>query len=130
MSKGMNKAIIEGNLVRDPELKKANNGKSFINFTLAVSDDYKNQKGEVVKQTDFVNCTAWGTAAEVISKYTAKGKPLLIEGKIKTRTYEKNGEKKYSTEVSVSELYLLSYHKDKPETQPLSESLDDYGSTF
>lgn len=130
MAKGMNKAIIEGNLVRDPELKKANNGKSFINFTLAVSDDYKNQKGEVVKQTDFINCTAWGTAAEVIAKYTAKGKPLLIEGKIKTRTYEINGEKKYSTEVSVSELYLLSYHKDKPETQSLSESLDDYGSTF
>lgn len=130
MAKGMNKAIIEGNLVRDPELKKANNGKSFINFTLAVSDDYKNQKGELVKQTDFVNCTAWGTTAEVIAKYTAKGKPLLIEGKIKTRTYDKNGEKKYSTEVSVSELYLLSYHKDKPETQPLSESLDDYGSTF
>lgn len=116
MAKGLNKVTIMGNVVRDVELKQTGKGREYVRFSLAVGDDYKDKSGQAVKQTDFVNCTAWGSTASIISRYAVKGKPLLVEGKIKTDTYEKNGQKQYATYVLVSEVYLV-YFGDQPRSE-------------
>lgn len=116
MSKGLNRATVMGNVVREIEVKETGKGRKYVRFSLAVSDDYKDKSGQAVKQTDFVNCVAWGTTASIISRYAVKGKPLLVEGKIKTDTYEKNGQKQYTTYVLVSEVYLV-YFGDQPRSE-------------
>ena len=113
MAKGLNKITVMGNVVRDIEVKETGKGRKYARFSLAVSDDYKDKSGQAVKQTEFINCVAWGTTAGIIGKYAIKGKPLLVEGKIKTDSYEKDGQKNYNTYVLVNDVYLI-YFAEKP----------------
>lgn len=109
MSKGLNRATVMGNVVREIEVKETGKGRKYVRFSLAVNDDYKDKSGQPVKQTEFVNCVAWGTTAGIIGKYAVKGKPLLVEGKIKTDSYEKDGRKQYNTYLLVSDVYLVYF---------------------
>ncbi|MBS7256683.1 single-stranded DNA-binding protein [Flavobacterium branchiicola] len=104
-----NKVQLIGNVGNDPEIKTLENGKKLAHLTIATNDHYKNEKGEKVQQTEWHRVTAWGKTAEIIEKYVVKGKEVAVEGKLTHRTYEdKNGEKKYVTEVVVNEILLLS----------------------
>jgi single-strand DNA-binding protein len=77
-------------------------------LTIATNDSYKNDKGERVDQTEWHTVVAWGKTAEIIEKFVTKGKQIAIDGKLTHRSYEdKNGEKRYITEVVVSEIMLL-----------------------
>ena len=77
-------------------------------FSLATNDSYRNTRGEKVVETQWHNLVAWGKLAQVAEKYLTKGKEIAVEGKLVTRPYnDKNGNKKYFTEISVSELLLL-----------------------
>lgn len=116
MAKGLNKVTVMGNLTKDIEVKQTTKGREYTRFALAVSDDYKDKSGQPVKQTEFVNCMAWGTTASIIRKYAVKGKPLLVEGKIKTDNYEKDGQKHYNTYVLVTDVYLV-YFGNKPQVE-------------
>lgn len=100
----MNKVILMGRLARDPELRSTPNGVSVCTFALAVSRRYKNANGEY--DADFINCVAWRQTAEFISKNFAKGRMLGVVGSLQTRSYEKDGQKRYVTEVSVDEAYF------------------------
>lgn len=112
MAKGVNKITLMGNLVREPEVRYTNSKQKVAVFTLAVSDDYKDKSGELVKVTDYINCTAWGNQAGVVEKYLAKGDPTLVFGKLKIEQYEgKDGQKRYAPKVVVESLHLLSYTK-------------------
>ncbi|MCW2119341.1 single-stranded DNA-binding protein [Flavobacterium sp. 7A] len=103
-----NKVQLVGHLGNDPEIKNFEGGKKLANFTLATNDSYKNEKGEKVVETQWHKVVAWGKTAEIIEKYVVKGKEIAIEGKLTHRTYDdKNGEKRYITEVVVSELLML-----------------------
>ncbi len=102
----MNKVILVGNLTRDPELKTTNNGKSVCNFTLAVNRRYKNANGDV--EADFPNVVAFGQTGELVSKYLAKGRKCGVVGRLQTRTYEKDGQKRYIAEVVADEVEFLS----------------------
>ncbi|RZK06769.1 MAG: single-stranded DNA-binding protein, partial [Flavobacterium sp.] len=83
-------------------------GKKVANLTIATRDSYKNDKGEKVEQTEWHRVVAWGKTAEIIEKFVTKGKEIAIEGKLTHRSYDdKNGEKKYITEVLVNDLLLL-----------------------
>ncbi|PWA06573.1 single-stranded DNA-binding protein [Flavobacterium psychrotolerans] len=103
-----NRVQLIGNVGNDPEIKNLDGGKKLANLTIATKDSYKNDKGEKVDQTEWHRVVAWGKTAEIIEKYVTKGIQVAIEGKLSHRSYDdKNGEKRYVTEVVVSELLML-----------------------
>lgn len=108
MSTLRNRVQLIGNVGNDPEVKTFDGGKKVVNLTIATNDSYRNEKGEKVEQTEWHRVVAWGKTAEIIEKYVAKGKEVAIDGKLTHRSYDdKNGEKRYITEVVVSEISLL-----------------------
>lgn len=103
-----NKVQLIGNLGNDPEMLTLESGKKRAKLTIATNDVYKNDQGEKITETQWHNVIAWGKLAEIIEKYAAKGKEIAIEGKLTHRTYDdKNGDKRYVTEVIASEMLLL-----------------------
>mgnify|MGYP003669145546 FL=1 len=108
MSTLRNKVQLIGNVGNDPEMTILESGKKVIRFSLATNETYKNAKGEKVQNTDWHNLVAWNKTAEVIEQYASKGKEIAIEGKLTSRSYETSeGEKRYITEVVISEVLLL-----------------------
>ncbi len=104
-----NRVQLIGNVGNDPEIKTLENGRKLAHLNIATNERYTNDKGEKIEQTEWHRVTAWGKTAEIIEKYVEKGKEVGIEGKLIHRSYEdKNGEKRYVTEVVVNEILLLS----------------------
>ena len=103
-----NRVQLIGHVGNDPEIKTFEGGKKLATITLATNDHYKNAKGEKVEQTEWHRLTAWGTTADIIEQFVKKGKEIAVDGKLTHRTYDdKNGDKKYITEVIISEVVLL-----------------------
>jgi single-strand DNA-binding protein len=103
-----NRVQLIGNVGNDPEIKNFEGGKKLANLTIATNDHYKNEKGERVDQTEWHRVVAWGKTAEIIEKYVTKGVQVALEGKLSHRSYDdKNGEKRYISEVVVSEVVLM-----------------------
>jgi len=104
-----NRVQLIGNVGNDPEVKTLESGKKLAHLTIATNEIYRNERGEKVEQTEWHRVTAWGKTAEIIEKFVAKGKEVAIDGKLTHRSYDdKNGERKYITEVVVNEILLLS----------------------
>ena len=102
-----NKVQLIGHVGQEPEVKTINN-KKVANITLATNDAYTNDKGEKVEQTEWHRLSAWGKTAEIIEKYVVKGKEIAVTGKLTYRSYDdKEGVKRYITEILVSEVLLL-----------------------
>lgn len=103
-----NKVSLIGHLGADPEVKVFDSGKKNVKLSLATSDNYKTANGEKVADTQWHNLIAWGKTADIAEKYLHKGSELAVEGKLNYRSYEdKNGEKKYITEIVVNEFVML-----------------------
>ena len=103
-----NKVSLIGNLGNNPEVKVFESGKKMVRLSLATSENYKNASGEKVEETQWHNLVAWGKTADIAEKYLQKGSELAIEGRLTYRSYDdKNGEKKYITEIIVNELMML-----------------------
>ncbi|MBL7729691.1 MAG: single-stranded DNA-binding protein [Chitinophagaceae bacterium] len=103
-----NKVQLIGNLGNAPEVKTFESGKKVARFSLATHESYRNARGEKVTETQWHNLVAWGKLAEIAEKFLAKGKEIAIEGKLINRSYnDKEGNKKYITEVQVNELLML-----------------------
>ena len=103
-----NKVQLIGNLGNAPEVRTLDGGKKMAKFSIATNETYRNSKGEKVTETQWHNMIAWGKVAEIAEKYLTKGKEVVVEGKLVNRNYtDKDGNKKYSTEVQVNELLLL-----------------------
>jgi len=103
-----NKVQLIGNLGNAPEVKTLESGKKMARFSVATSENYRNAKGEKVTETQWHNLVAWGKVAEIAEKFLSKGKEVAIEGKLISRSYnDKEGNKKYITEIQVNELLLL-----------------------
>ncbi|MCF3107209.1 single-stranded DNA-binding protein [Niabella sp. CC-SYL272] len=104
-----NKVQLIGHLGSAPEIKAIAGGKKMARFSIATNERYKNTKGEKVTETQWHNLVVWGKLADMAAKYLEKGREIAIEGKLVSRQYEdKNGQKRYYTEVQVQELLLLS----------------------
>ncbi|HPH23417.1 MAG TPA: single-stranded DNA-binding protein [Chitinophagaceae bacterium] len=104
-----NKVQLIGNLGNNPEVKTLDGGKKMARFSVATNETYKNTKGEKVVETQWHNLVAWGKVAEIAEKYLQKGSEVALEGKLMNRTYnDKDGNKKYVTEIQVNELLLLN----------------------
>ena len=103
-----NKVQLIGNLGNAPEVRSTEAGKKLVRFSVATNEQYKNAKGERVTETQWHNLIAWGKVAEIAEKFLAKGTEVAIEGKLINRNYmDKEGNKKYITEIQVTELLLL-----------------------
>ncbi len=104
---GVNRAILIGNLGRDPEIMTFDNGVKKASFPLATSESYKNREGQRVDTTEWHNVVLWRGLAEVAERYLKKGNQVYIEGKIKTRSYEQEGIKKFITEIYADNMTML-----------------------
>ena len=103
-----NKVQLIGNLGNAPEVKTTESGKKLARFSVATNESYRNAQGEKVTETTWHNLVAWGKVAEIAEKYLNKGSEIAIEGKLINRSYtDKDGNKKYITEVQVNELLML-----------------------
>lgn len=108
MSTLRNKVQLIGHVGQEPIMTNLESGKNVIRLSLATNESYKNSKGEKQTNTDWHNLVAWGKTADIIEKYVTKGKEIAIEGKLTSRSYEdKEGTKRYVTEVVVNEILLL-----------------------
>lgn len=97
----LNKVQLYGNLTRDPEVKALPSGQQVANFGVATNRSFKDKNGARQEQTEFHNVVAFGRTAEVIGQYLRKGRPIFVEGRLATRTWEKDGQKQYRTEIIV-----------------------------
>ncbi|MEX0636327.1 MAG: single-stranded DNA-binding protein [Ferruginibacter sp.] len=103
-----NKVQLIGNLGNAPEVKNTEGGKKLVRFSVATNESYRNANGERVKQTQWHNVIAWGTVADVVEKYLVKGSEIALEGKLIYRNYtDKEGQKKYVTEIQMNEMLML-----------------------
>ena len=117
---GVNKAILLGNLGKDPEIRRLDEGRAVANFSIATSESYKNKAGEKVTNTEWHNIVLWSPLAEIAENYLKKGSQVYIEGKISNRSYEdKEGVKKYISEVVGRDITLLGR---APESQQQNDS--------
>ena len=122
----MNKVLLTGRLVRDPELKRTNSDIAVVQFTLAVSRQFVGRDGE--RQADFINCVIWRQQAETFAKYLHKGSFISVEGQIQTRTYDDpSGAKRYITEVIVDRFEFLE-SKGSSQSQPRNLGYNDVNS--
>ena len=122
----INKVILVGNVGRDPEIRHLDKGVAVARFSLATTENYTAKTGEKVSTTEWHNIVAWRGLAEVVEKYVKKGSQLYIEGRLRTRDYDKDGVKHYSTEINADTLQLLGKREGQAEGngQPASvESL-------
>ncbi len=104
----VNKAILVGNVGKDPEVRHLEGGTSVARFTLATSETYKNKSGELVTNTEWHNIVAWRQLSDLAEKYIRKGRQLYVEGKITNRQYDdKDGNKRYISEIVADNIRLL-----------------------
>ena len=112
-----NKVIITGNLTRDPENKTTKGGVEIASFSLALNRQYKNQAGESVEETSFVDCTAFGKQAELIGQYMAKGRPMLLEGRLKQDMWQTtDGKNRSKISVICEKFHFMGSKQDEPAT--------------
>ncbi len=95
----INKVFLFGNLTRDPELRALPSGMNVVNFSVATNRVFKDRDGKKQEQTDFHNVVVFGRQADTVNQYLKKGSSVFVEGRMQTRSWEKDGEKKYRTEV-------------------------------
>ena len=116
----LNKAMLIGNVGRDPEVRylEGNNGAKVATFTIATTERYRDRNGEIRENTEWHNIVAWRNNADVAEKFIRKGTQLYVEGRIRTRSWDdQTGNKRYTTEIIADTLQLLGKKSDNPATQ-------------
>ena len=106
MAEGLNKAILVGNLGMDPELKFTQGGQAVLRIRLATTESYPSKTGERQERTEWHTVVVWGKRAEALNKILSKGSRIFIEGGLRTSSYEREGQKRYKTEVVANEIIL------------------------
>lgn len=106
MSEGLNKVFLLGNLGSDPELRVTTGGKAVLNLRLATTETWLDNNNTRQEKTEWHQVTVWGARGEALAKFLKKGDRIFVEGRIETSSYEKNGEKRYSTKVVATNVIL------------------------
>lgn len=121
MSRGINKAILVGNLAAEPEYRVLNNGENCVaTVSLATNESFKDQQGNVQERTEWHRLVFWGKLADIAHQYLTKGSQIYVEGKIRTRSYDdQSGERRYVTEIQVLDMQMLG---SKPQGQSQSSA--------
>ena len=117
----LNKSILQGRVVKTPELRRTTNGTPVVIVGLAVERDFKRQDGD--RETDFLDVIAWSGTAEFISKYFSKGKMMIVEGRLQSREYkDKNGNNRRAVEIVAGSVYFGDSKKDKGDATSAEEA--------
>lgn len=136
MARGVNKAILIGNLGKDPEIRYGANGNAVANFSIATTESWKDkQTGEKVEKTEWHRIVAFSRLAEIVGEYLKKGAQVYVEGKLQTRKWQdkETGQDRYSTEIVAESIQMLGGRRDdgdrpaaaKPAAAPAGKDYDD-----
>jgi single-strand DNA-binding protein len=131
----VNKVILVGNLGADPELKYTPSNKALCNLRIATTEVFKDKSGQKQEKTEWHRVTVWGDTAENATKYLTKGRSIYIEGRLQTRSYDKDGQKHYATDVVADKVVFLgggersesSGGQQRREATPQNSPADDFG---
>jgi single-strand DNA-binding protein len=107
MARSFNQAILMGNLTRDPELRQTPNGQSVVSFSLALNRSYKDSNDEWKEVTDYVDIVAWAGLAERVAQYLSKGRRCMVVGRLQSRSWEQDGQKRSKVEVLANDVTFL-----------------------
>ena len=108
MARSLNQVILMGNLTRDPELRQTPNGQNVCSFSLALNRSYKDQQSDEWKEvTDYIDVVAWGSLGERVAEYLSKGRRALVQGRLQSRSWEQDGQKRSKVEVLASDVTFL-----------------------
>jgi len=122
----LNKAMIIGNLTRDPELRSTPGGQSVCSFGVATNQVWTDQQGQRQERAEFHNVVAWGKLAEICSQYLAKGRKVFIEGRLQTRDWEgQDGVKRYRTEIVAENMIMLDRSGGKSSDMPADAPMEN-----
>lgn len=140
MARSLNQVTLMGNLTRDPELRQTPTGQNVTSFSLALNRSYKDASGEWQEATDFVDIVCWGPLAERVAQYLSKGRRCLVQGRIQSRNWEQDGQKRSKVEVLANDVTFLdsrgegggsengsadSQEFSKPKSAPAKKAKDD-----
>ena len=119
MAASLNKVILIGNLGRDPETRTLENGTVMCRFSIATTETYKNKQGEKISHTEWHNIVLWRNLAEVADKYLNKGDKVLIEGRMRSRSWEdkESGQMRYITEILADQMQMMGTAKKTSEKE-------------
>ncbi|MCI2082636.1 MAG: single-stranded DNA-binding protein [Bacteroidales bacterium] len=126
----LNKALLIGNVGKDPDVRHLDSGASVANFTLATTDRFKDRNGQIKEQTEWHNIVAWRQLADLAEKYIRKGSQIYVEGSIRTRQYDSNGQTKYVTEIIASGIQLLGRRGDNSAASASQGAQYQSGSSY
>ena len=127
MASGLNKAILIGNLGRDPEVRYTPSGMAIANFSIATSENWTNKDGQKETRTEWHRIVAFGRLGEICGEYLSKGRQIYIEGRIQTRDWEdKDGIKRYTTEIVANQMIMLGGRDAGDGPRPQEPPLPDY----
>lgn len=107
MARSFNQVILMGNLTRDPELRQTPNGQNVCSFSLALNRSYKGADGNWQEATDYIDVVAWGPLGERVAQYLGKGRPCLVNGRLQSRSWEQEGQKRSKVEVVAQDVTFL-----------------------
>ncbi len=107
MARSFNQVTLMGNLTRDPELRTTPNGATVCSFSLALNRSYKNSEGNWTEATDYIDIVAWGPLGERVAQYLTKGRPALVSGRLQSRSWEQDGQKRNKVEVVANDVTFL-----------------------
>lgn len=107
MARSFNQVILMGNLTRDPELRSIPSGQQVCSFSLALNRSYKGSDGNWQEATDYIDITAWGPLGERVAQYLSKGRPCLVNGRLQSRSWEQDGQKRSKVEVVAQDVTFL-----------------------
>lgn len=107
MARSFNQVILMGNLTRDPELRQTPNGQNVCSFSLALNRSYKGADGNWQEATDYIDVVAWGPLGERVAQYLSKGRPCLVNGRLQSRSWEQDGQKRSKVEVNAQDVTFL-----------------------
>ncbi|PID32211.1 single-stranded DNA-binding protein [Candidatus Saccharibacteria bacterium] len=107
MARSLNQVTLMGNLTRDPELRQTPTGQNVCSFSLALNRSYKDQSGQWQEATDYIDIVAWGPLAERVAQYLSKGRRCLVQGRLQSRSWEQDGQKRSKVEVLANDVTFL-----------------------
>lgn len=124
------KVLIGGRLGKDPEVRMTSSGQKVANFSVAVTEKYKDRNGMQQEKTEWVNIVFWGRQAEICEQYLRKGSPVYVEGKLETSSWDdNNGQKRYKTEVRGLMMQMLGNKNQSDSNQSTSTNQNDFNQS-
>src|SRR5580698_8191383 len=112
MARSLNQVTLMGNLTRDPELRQTPTGQNVTSFSLALNRSYKDQSGDWQEATDYIDIVCWGPLAERVAQYLSKGRRCLVQGRLQSRSWEQDGQKRNKVEVLANDVTFLDGRGD------------------